>query len=284
MLQVANQYIGNVGTDYYQQQPIQVNDPTALQNLVLSGSTPPAQRALLQRIIDGQYNQFALALDRRNPAANNTEFNRYDAIVNSHINSLPTAAWFNNRSRTLVTNRTRQGSTSMQLAGGVLDWQAQDRYRTPDGDTFSTGSSSAESLCTQFAAARAAFQAWDAAKIASINSPQMFLLLNALRGPVTDRCPQYTGVPSYYSLNTAVARSFPINGLFTRAIGNTESLGASTAPTQNLAVLAEAEVYHERVSCDGPGGAGVGFANLPGGRRELPNLFNPFWQVRLTAP
>ncbi len=87
----------------------------------------------------------------------------------------------------------------------------------------------------------------------------------------------YKGVPGYYDLRKQgkdADQILNISALATMPVSTTRfmQLMGMKPGAQRLAALARAEIFHER--------PGKGFARL--GKGEYANLYNPFWQVRLT--
>lgn len=87
----------------------------------------------------------------------------------------------------------------------------------------------------------------------------------------------YKGVPGYYDLRKPgkdADQILNISALATMPVSTTRfmQLMGMKPGAQRLAALSRAEIFHERPK--------KGFAKL--GKGEYANLYNPFWQVRLT--
>lgn len=194
---------------------------------------------------------------------------------------------------------TRVGQTTMEFRNNQMNWFAQDDSLTLNLDTQHTFNHSSDATST----------------IQSFSNSMNWLnvmLLNLLglcnNSQVSCselRNAQYDSIQRFAALNAERESAFVTafleqsncsDGIGTDENGqplegwrnNMTSLDEKRqfcGPEQNVYAIARAEVFYERPDCYGNSQActteSLGFQPPGVNQREAPNLFNPFWQVRL---
>ena len=94
---------------------------------------------------------------------------------------------------------------------------------------------------------------------------------------------RYTGIDSYYDVqdprpnnNTRQAFNFTAYATMPVSQARLSNLMGLDTTVQRLAAISRAEIYYERPT--------EGFNAFNGNRGEYANVFNPFWEARLTEP
>lgn len=289
MQDVANAYLGDTYENYYDQEPILINNVAAMNATLANPTIDPTVGTKISSIVSGQYSVFNGIVQE---VETSSDGGRLNSLVEKSYQNLESSKWFTDRGFSLLGGLAeRSGSTTTTLTDGVMGWQASDQYTALSGLASASGSATAKETCEGIPEAATRFLDFFRNNISGISIPTA--LYNVVRWSSRGACRQYTGIPRYYRLDDAFATSdssITLNTFLSRSMGtmnNTYRDDAVAAPI--MTVVAEVEIAHERPVCDSDCGADPinptwGFSALESNREEYANLYNPFWRPALSDP
>lgn len=236
------------------------------------------------------------------------------SMLRETYSNMENAAWIRNRDINyrglLLTRMQRRGSTTLEYdeAAGQLNWQATDSIRMGDplfnirlasgSASGNAGDISEQSGSSITGGLISLFETWGlCGDGASVDC-------DTLAGG------RYKGVQNYAYLNPSYVNNNPASRPKITAFVSQSSCGDSVGThgadgvdvewqnnlrsfedeafcRDTVYAVAQAEVFFQRPACsdDGSGNCAYGFRALTDDDgnevNELPNLFNPFWQVRI---